>query len=145
MKRALFVALTLSSLIATGCAPQTADLLRQAELESIHGRNSKALELMNQAVALEPSSVSAYQARTFLYMRMKNHQKAISDLGKLIELEPHSPQHYMTRGLLYSIDEKIETALPDFRKACELHDDPVVHFSARSKSNNSLSLVPETC
>lgn len=135
MKQTVFVAITLSLLTATGCVSNTADLLKQAERNAVHGRNSKALELMNQAIALEPTSVAAYQARSFLYMRMKNHQNAISDLGKLIELDPRSPQHYMTRGLLYSIDEKNEAALPDFRKACELHDESGCSFLRQIEAN----------
>lgn len=123
MKRTMFASITLSLLITAGCAAQSADLLKQAEFNAIHGHNDKALDLMNQAVSTEPTSVNAYQSRSFLNMRMKNYQNAISDLGKLIELEPQSSQHYMTRGLLFSIEEKNELALPDFRKACELHDE----------------------
>jgi Tfp pilus assembly protein PilF len=128
MKRIIFSALMLTALISTGCASQTADLLRQAELSSIHGNNDKALELINQAVSQDPGSVAAYQARAFLYLRMRNQEKAISDLGKLIELDPRSPQHAMTRGLLYSINGNNESARLDFRKACDLNDESGCSF-----------------
>lgn len=110
----------LSISLISGCAAQSAKLLKSAELSILHGQNETALEQINRAVEIDPTSVPPLQARADLNLKMNRRQQAFADLGRILELDPLSIQTYMTRGILYSVDGRNDLALQDFRKACEL-------------------------
>jgi Tfp pilus assembly protein PilF len=129
MNRAKIALLILSLAIISGCAAQSAKLLKSAELSILHGHNDDALNQINQAVAIDSNSVEVIQARADLYLRMNRRQQAITDLGRILELDPKSIQTYMTRGILYSVDGRNDLALQDFRRACALRDESGCIFS----------------
>ncbi len=94
--------------------------------------NGAAIELLEQAVALDPSFATAhaelgrvYRARGFLFTPEEKlwEQKAFAEVDRALQLDPASADAHLTRGLLLwtpSQGFRHEEAIREFRRAIDL-------------------------
>jgi len=110
---------------------ETAELIREANVLVSAGNLRKALDVMNEAVGMEPKNSNAYGMRGYVYMKMGKNGEAIKDLTKAIELKPNLARAYFERGLAYSRIGEKEKAIQDYSKAIKLKPKVAVAYLNR--------------
>lgn len=74
----------------------------------------RALELINQAIALDPQLARAYLTRSRLYATfLDDLDSALADMNRAIELQPDNFQLYNSRGQAYLLLGEYELAYED--------------------------------
>ena len=58
------------------------EIYGRAYEEAVEGRHAKAIQLLNEALALEPKFVDVYLSRAGIYADMKNYQASVADFEK---------------------------------------------------------------
>ena len=107
---ALLAAMALGSSIAPAAATELV-LFEQASEAEGRGEHTKAVALLEQAIAINPRAAALYnRLGVLLSIRLKRHEEALVHLKKAVELEPGSVV-YMNNfskvtGLLESFIEK---------------------------------------
>lgn len=86
-----------------------------------NGKYTKALELLNKAIELDPNYAKVYSNRGNAYICLKQYTKAIQDYNRAIELDPNDAIAYSNRGSIFVAEMGLkEKGCADLRKACEL-------------------------
>jgi tetratricopeptide (TPR) repeat protein len=98
----------------------------------------KAIDTLNEAIALNRTYLDAYLQRASCWSRLKEYDKAIADASVAIQLDPEQPNGYFSRGVAYFIkgDEKksaddIRKAIADLDKLVELQPQAPVGYYFR--------------
>ena len=107
------------------------------ELESNDDFNG-ALELLDEAVKLNPNNALAYFTRGTVYVSQENFDAAIRDLTKSIELEPNDADAYNNRGIAYTGQENFDAAIQDFNAAIKLKPDDAQTYYNRGIAYDDL-------
>jgi tetratricopeptide (TPR) repeat protein len=118
MPRTILVLLICLGLINTVEGQKTApELLKQAVICSEAGSLEAAIELCNQAIALNPKYELAYFQRAIANELKGDIKKAIGDYTTTIQLNSKNIQAHLNRGILYKKLKKTWAALRDFNAA----------------------------
>lgn len=97
-----------------------------------HEKNfSKALELFNEAVELNPNDYRGYDGRGTVYDDLNKYGQALNDLNKAVELNTKSFEAYNNRGAIYSNLKEYDKAIADYNKAIELNQNYYWAYSNR--------------
>ncbi len=100
----------------------TADLLLEwAKKATDEKRTAAALDFLDQAIALNPEFVGAWNQRATLHYTMGNYKKSVSDINKVLELEP---RHFgALAGLAAILSERgsQEAALKAWERYVEIY------------------------
>jgi len=81
-----------------------------------------ALEQAEQLVSDFGDQASSWFARSYVNMRMKNHDSAILDVDRAIELEPDMPRGYNTAGEIQIEAGKLSSAVDYLSVVIERED-----------------------
>ena len=113
-----------------GQSHRTSDGLLELELAKAkvneaegHVRNEDhqgAIELLNEAIQIDPNYAVAYFSRGDAYCKLGENQPAIQDFDKAIQLNQDHAETYYIRGLVYGELGESTKGEADFDKACSL-------------------------
>jgi Flp pilus assembly protein TadD len=79
-----------------------------------------AIEILDQAIQLDPNYALAYNYRGVAYFRSKSFEKALADFNKAIQLDPCLAVAYNNRAYVYFHKEDYRKAEQDLLKAKDL-------------------------
>ena len=91
--------------------------LRGRELLEEEGKESEALDALNQAIAQYQRHPHAYERRGHVNFVLRNYKDALYDFDKSISLAPNNSAAYLGRAKTKHILEDFEGAILDFEKA----------------------------
>jgi len=117
---------------------ETAEMIREANALVSAGNLRKALEVMNEAVGMEPKNPNAYGMRGYVFRKMGKNGEAIKDLNKGIELKPDLARAYFERGFIYSEIGETEKSIQDYSKDIELRPKLAVSYNNRGNCYTKL-------
>ena len=100
--------------------------------------SQKSIELLNEAISLDPSYAEAYIDRGWSYRNLGQYVRALQDFNKAIELAPSYANAYMARGSIYSVLKLYEVAIKDFDKAIELAPSYAMVYTLRGEIYSDL-------
>ncbi|HEX2165855.1 MAG TPA: tetratricopeptide repeat protein, partial [Longimicrobiales bacterium] len=90
--------------------------------ENIRSQNwQNALDLCNQAVELNPKSVSAHYARGSALMNMDRNEEALEAYQRVLEIEPLNTDAMLAAGILASKLDRDDLSQQYFREYLELN------------------------
>ncbi len=101
---------------------QAMDLFRQALAASKKSNHKKALELLDKAVALNPTDPDIFNNRGNAYNNLGDQQKALADYDMAVSLRPGDAAALSNRGLAHERMGDDAAACRDYRAACDLGD-----------------------
>eukprot|EP00756_Hemistasia_phaeocysticola_P019102 Hpha_TRINITY_DN15638_c5_g8::TRINITY_DN15638_c5_g8_i1::g.98341::m.98341/K09560/ST13; suppressor of tumorigenicity protein 13 len=99
---------------------QAAQLVGEAQYASLTGSHSRALNLINQAVALDPSHAVLYVERAEVHLRMRRPQAAVRDCDHALRVNPDSAGAHKARGRAYRMLKNWELSAHHLRLATQL-------------------------
>lgn len=102
----------------------------------------KAIDIITQAMKLDPNNASLYCFRGSLKEGMKDKEGALSDYDKAISINPDFEYAYYCRGYLKKENDP-QGALDDFNKAISLDPDDHFAYLHRSKCFRNLAETEE--
>lgn len=82
----------------------------------------KAIDLLNQAIKINPTEGWYYNNRAAAYMMLQNPKKAMQDYNKAISILKNDGVIYENRGYAYWQLGNLQKAKADAKKACSLGD-----------------------
>ena len=82
---------------------------------------TKALTLLNKAVAKDPKFANVYSNRGNAYRDLKQYPNAIKDYTMAIGLDPSHVKAYNNRGNIYFEQKKYQQALKDYNQCLRLN------------------------
>jgi tetratricopeptide (TPR) repeat protein len=109
----------------------------------------KAVEDLNDAIALKPDLALAWWGRAYFNERSRDlrkdpelRQRIIADYSKAIELAPDSAEYYYHRGLIYSGYERdYARAIADYSSMIALRPSHAAAYLARANAYRNLGDV----
>jgi tetratricopeptide (TPR) repeat protein len=101
-------------------AEQVTKLLEGAQQFLKQGNAKLALEAINRAIKIDPTSVDARLRRAELFAAADLKTQAVEDLTKAIELEPRNARTFNTRGYLRMSQSDMNGAVEDFAAAISI-------------------------
>jgi hypothetical protein len=100
---------------------------------------NRALEVLDQAIHLDPEYAPALKWRGAVYLNMRKYDLAIKDYNKAIYLEPKYAEHYYNRGASYLGLGDYNQAIADYTEAIRLNFDNkalALYFRGVAKQGN---------
>ena len=91
-------------------------ILRAAEKQRI-GAYDEAIEVLHQALKIDPESVSTYNRMGLVYSESDQRNEAINSFRKSLEIEPKNLQALLGLGEVYSKMTRNDLAVVEFLKA----------------------------
>lgn len=82
----------------------------------------KAIDLLNQAIKINPTEGWYYNNRAVAYLMLQNPKKAMQDYNKAISISKNAGWIYENRGYAYWQLGNLQKAKADAKKACSLGD-----------------------
>jgi tetratricopeptide (TPR) repeat protein len=113
---------------------ETQELLRQAQLLFIDGKDKESVEAFTKALESGADPYIVCLSRGVVYVRMKELEPALDDFNKAISLNDNSARAYFFRGLALMMKEEFENAVSDFTNALKLKRDYFMAVFARGVS-----------
>lgn len=96
-----------------------ADLKKEDAVAALEaGELQKAIDLLTEAIKLNPQSSLLYANRARVFVKMQKPNAAIRDCNKASELNPDGAQAYKWRGKAYMLLGHWEKAAEDLALAC---------------------------
>ncbi|KAB0795553.1 hypothetical protein PPYR_12392 [Photinus pyralis] len=113
-----------SSKIPTDEDSDNADEKRRAAMiEFGEGNYSKAVELLSEAIELNPTSAVLFVKRGQSYLKLNRPNACIKDCTRALELNPDSAAGYKFRGRAHRLIGNFEDAAKDLQQACKIDFD----------------------
>lgn len=121
-------------------------LTYRAEVFTALGSEGEALNDLNQALALNPSNLTAIYDMAFLLYDMKNFRQSLFYFTEL--LIPPNPTYdkaviYAHRGMAYFMDEEYDLAFEDYHQVLTLKPDEAYYYNERAKLYIQLNKMQE--
>ncbi|XP_025892981.1 hsp70-Hsp90 organizing protein 3-like [Nothoprocta perdicaria] len=105
----------------------TNNMMKQAnekKREAFHalgaGELHKAVDLLTDAIRLNPQLAVLYVNRASVYVKLRKPKAAIRDCDKAIKINPNSPQPYQCRGKAFQLLGRWNKAAKDLELASQL-------------------------
>ena len=95
-------------------------LSREAELYRIQGNLDKALELVEQALRLNPDLIEARHLLGVIYLDQGKFDKALEELEQVVRVNPYNPTVHENIGLALVSKGRFEEAFDELKKAVKL-------------------------
>jgi lipoprotein NlpI len=99
---------------AVAAGTDTDLLLNKAQIAQAQGERARALEMVNQAVALAPTNPQCYYVRGRLRAENNEHAQAILDFNEALRLEPRGGGLHFLRGLSHLKLGRLNESIADF-------------------------------
>uniref|UniRef100_A0A8C4JN96 Uncharacterized protein n=1 Tax=Dromaius novaehollandiae TaxID=8790 RepID=A0A8C4JN96_DRONO len=84
------------------------------------GELHKAVDLLTDAIRLNPQLAILYVNRASIYVKLQKPKAAIRDCDKAIKINPDSPQPYQWRGKAFQLLGRWHKAARDLELASQL-------------------------
>lgn len=110
----------------------------EAMEEFVSHNYGRSIEILSQAIELNPEFSLAYKSRGAAYLRLDKTQEAIADFSAVIEMVSDNARAYHLRGLAYEKSGDNATALDDFDKALELNPEYGAVYYSRANLHNKM-------
>jgi len=104
-------------------APASISALQQAEGLVQQGRWDEAKDLVDQQLALNPSSVDAYNMLGIIFTGEKDYASALEAFQHALGLAPNSATAHNNLGNLYVAQQKLDLAAKEFKRVLSLAPD----------------------
>ena len=106
--------------------------LRGRQLVEEAGRETEAMEALNQAIEKYERHALAYERRGYVNYQLQNFEDAIYDFSKSISLNPNHAEAYLGRGMVHMTLKQYEQAVPDLLQTTR-HSIPLqpIYWKAR--------------
>uniref|UniRef100_A0A2K5E8Y7 STI1 domain-containing protein n=1 Tax=Aotus nancymaae TaxID=37293 RepID=A0A2K5E8Y7_AOTNA len=99
-------------------------MIKVAAIEALNdGELQKAIDLLTDAIKLNPRLVILYAKRASVFVKLQKPNAAIRDCDRAIEINPDSAQPYKWRGKAHRLLGHWEEAAHDLALACKLDYD----------------------
>ncbi len=107
------------------------DLMSQG-IDAFYADNySDAIELFNQAIAIDPDLPDTYSWRAWAYLHLEDYEQALSDCTQALSLNP-TAFAYWVRGLLQKKLGDLDSALMDFTTGINLDALDAANYFSRA-------------
>lgn len=100
--------------------PNIEFLISDSQLAFLNQQNATALELANQAIALDGKSADAYKCAANALMSLERYEDAIKNYRLALKYDPANGNRYFDLGFALATNEKLADALKYLAKADEL-------------------------
>lgn len=87
------------------------------------GKNKEALDILEQALKMQPDNDRIYFNLALLYNEMNDTEKAKSSLAQAVKLNSQNPRVYYNYGLMLQQEGKMNEAIRQLEKAVQLAPD----------------------
>jgi tetratricopeptide (TPR) repeat protein len=113
--------------------------LRPDSITKIESQKREAINLVNQALKLQPSYTQAYTLRGWLHSQLKNNNQALLDYNKAVSIDPEYDGSYMLRASARIALGDQSGALNDYNKALSINPENFIALENRASVKLSLS------
>lgn len=113
-------------------------LYQEAMGEFLGKQYDRAIELLSEAVAMDPNFVKGYTGRGAAFLQRKMPENAIADFDRVIALDNAYPKVYHLRGLANEMLGDSNAALEDFNHAIDLDPDYGAAYYSRATLHTKL-------
>ena len=96
------------------------EIYNDAMYEFINNRFEKSIEILSQAVELDPGRKLSFVSRGSAYLKLNQLEKALQDFNHAIEIDPEYARAFHLRGLVEEKRGADDRALEDFSLAIEI-------------------------
>jgi len=113
------------------------DLVERAAEYGLGGDLKRAVELLDQALQIDPRNVPAWTARATAVRKLGDYQRAIHDATRAIEIDPKFAGAYCQRAFAYQqseLDNRVERSFADANKAIQLDPTSSLSFILRGNA-----------
>ena len=100
--------------------PNMKELISDSQLAFLNQQNETALELANQAIALDAKSADAYKCAGNALMSLARYDDAIKNYRLALKYDPANGNRYFDLGFALATNDKLADALKYLAKADEL-------------------------
>jgi tetratricopeptide (TPR) repeat protein len=95
-------------------------LIEQALKKDRQGDSQAVVNLLDEAIKLNPNSDRAYYNRGTIFLNLNKYQQAVDDFNKALKLNPKRFEAYLNRGDTWSNLGEISKAIADYKSAIQL-------------------------
>jgi tetratricopeptide (TPR) repeat protein len=96
-------------------------LLKLARLYGLEENMSRSVDLLGQAVELEPNNHRLYHAMTLAYMSLNRNDQALKTINRAIALDESRDAYYFEKGALLERMGRYEEAIKSMKKALQIN------------------------
>ena len=96
------------------------DLYNRAYVLYDQGKYGDAIDLLSEAIKIEPENATYLAERGFNYVEVKRHSNAIADFNKSLSINPNNSDALSARGWSYFDIDQVDRAHADFTKAIQV-------------------------
>jgi tetratricopeptide (TPR) repeat protein len=114
------------------------DKFEEAMDDFVSHNYGRCIELLSQAIELNPEFTLAFKSRGAAYLRLDKTQEAIADFSTVVEMVSDNARAYHLRGLAYANSGDNAKALDDFNKALELNPEYGAVYYSRANLHNKM-------
>lgn len=148
MKRIIYIVLFTIFSIAAIAQPSSDKLIRQGASFHDKGRYAEAISCYQQALKVNPSSMSAVYEMSLSYLKMEDYDNAIKHSTQVINVgfRPLLVDAYVVKGTALAAQDKLDDAIVLFSQAIsQCGDEYLLNYnlglSYYNKGNTNLALV----
>jgi rhomboid protease GluP len=130
---ALAAVLAAACVIAVVALPRNGAIyFTRAGLLHKEGKDREAIDLVTQAIEINPEIAVAYNNRAWFEAALHDAPAALRDADQAIRLDPKAATTYDTRAMAYILLRQPDKAVADLDKALELKSDDGAFFYHRA-------------
>ena len=102
---------------STSTEETTSKLREMAHLASLTGDHQLSIDLLTEALHVEPANADLYMQRASLYAKNQDAGSALNDFTSVLRLEPNNHHARAQRGQAYALLGDMNAAVNDWEKA----------------------------
>lgn len=108
------------------------EIYNDAMYEFINNRFEKSIEILSQAVELDPGRKLSFVSRGSAYLKLNQLEKALQDFNHAIEIDPEYARAFHLRGLVEEKRGADDRALEDLSRAIEIDPEYGAAYHSRA-------------
>ncbi|KAL0318647.1 UNVERIFIED_CONTAM: TPR repeat-containing thioredoxin TDX [Sesamum angustifolium] len=117
---------------------ETAQLSKAKAMDAMaDGKLDEAIDLLTEAILLNPKSAILYANRASVFLKLKKPNAAILDADAALQINPDSAKGYKARGMARAMLGLWEEAASDLHVASKLDFDEEIHLMLKKVEPNA--------
>ncbi|KAL0417297.1 UNVERIFIED_CONTAM: TPR repeat-containing thioredoxin TDX [Sesamum latifolium] len=117
---------------------EAAQLSKAKAMDAIaDGKLDEAIDLLTEAILLNPKSAILYANRASVFLKLKKPNAAIRDADAALQINPDSAKGYKARGMARAMLGLWEEAASDLHVASKLDFDEEIHLMLKKVEPNA--------
>lgn len=148
MRQTIIILFLLFSTLTTFAQPSSEKLIRQGVSLHDKGQYRDAISCYEQALKVNPTSISAVYEMSLSYLRLREYDKALNYSSRVItaNFQPLLVDAYIVKGTALADQNKLDEAIKVFNEALErCGDEYLLHFnlglSYFNKKDNKMAIL----